>query len=102
MFCDPVLTATLGQEPQTELALAQVETVYWRLYVEGRQLAVAFQDIDPDALRQRLEAYYPTYYTDLREMMARYSAISEDILYWLKGSKSVLATLCSDGVVATH
>jgi hypothetical protein len=65
-------------------------------------LAVAFQDINSDILGQRLEAYYPTYYAELREMMARYSAISEEIPYWLKGSKSVLATLCSDGVLATH
>ena len=65
-------------------------------------MAVAFQHINSDILGQRLEAYYPTYYAELREMMARYSAISEGIPYWLKGSKSVLATLCSDGVLATH
>ena len=65
-------------------------------------MAVAFQDLDPDDLRQRLEAYYRVYYAHLREMMSRYSAISEGFPYWLKGPKSILATLCADGVLVTH
>lgn len=69
---------------------------------EGGQLAIAFQDIDPDDLKQRLETYNRTYYAELREVMSQYSAIAESFPYWLKGPKAVLATLCADGVLLTH
>jgi hypothetical protein len=65
-------------------------------------LTVAFRNIDPEDLRQRLESYCRIYYRELREMMSRYSAISESFPYWLKGPKIVLATLCADGVLVTH
>lgn len=65
-------------------------------------MAIAFRDIDPRALKQRLEAYNRVYYEELREMMSRYSLISESFPYWLKGPKAVLATLCGDGVLVTH
>jgi hypothetical protein len=65
-------------------------------------LAVAFQDIDPDDLKQRLETYSYTYYAELREVMSQYSVIAESFPYWLKGPKAVLATLCTDGILVTH
>lgn len=70
--------------------------------LEGEQSAVAFRDVDPNELRQRLESYYRSYYAHLREMVSQYSAISEGIPYWLKGPKTVLATLCADGILVTH
>ena len=65
-------------------------------------MTVAFRNIDPEDLRQRLESYCRIYYRELREMMSRYSAISESFPYWLKGPKIVLATLCADEVLVTH
>ncbi len=65
-------------------------------------MPVAFQDLGADELRQRLEVFNSTYYRHLREMIARYSAISESFPYWLKGPKAVLATRCVDGVLVTH
>jgi hypothetical protein len=65
-------------------------------------LPVAFRRVDPDDLKQRQETYYQTNYRELRDMMSRYSAISESFPYWLKGPKIVLATLCEDGVLVTH
>ena len=63
---------------------------------------IEFRKLTAKDVRQRLAAYYPTYYAKLREMMSQYDVISESFPYWLKGSKSVLVTLCSDGILATH
>ena len=65
-------------------------------------MATSFEEVNPSDLKQRLETYYRTYYAELHEMMSSYSAISEGFPYWLKGPKSVLATLCTDGVLVTH
>jgi hypothetical protein len=65
-------------------------------------LARKLGEAETTALEQRLRRFYETYYSELRQRMARYPAASEIFPYHLKGFRRIVATLTKDGLVATH
>src|SRR5262245_13461812 len=52
----------------------------------------------PDRIRRYVESYYET----LRQQLAKYHAIADDIPEFLKGCRRVVAVLGSDGLVIAH
>lgn len=61
-----------------------------------------FGEADQAALEQQLRRFCETYYAELRQRMAQYTAAPEIFPYYLTGFRQIVATLTKDGVVVVH
>jgi hypothetical protein len=57
---------------------------------------------DVKQLRASIQRYEQAYYNELRTLVECYPQLSGNFRAWLKGAKSIVATLCPDGILVGH